>query len=47
VQELQVAREHLRFHVVIREDRNLAPRQRQAEDEAGVPGAGDAGGGAQ
>ena len=47
VQELQVAREHLRFHVVIREDRNFAARQRQAEDESGVPCSRDAGGGAQ
>jgi hypothetical protein len=46
-QEFQIAREHLRFHVVIREHRNLAARERQAEDEAGVPRARDACGSAQ
>ena len=38
VQEFEIAREYLRLHVVIREDRNFAARHRQAEDEAGVAG---------
>ena len=47
VQEFEIAREYLRLHVVIREDRNFAARHRQAEDEAGVAGSRDAGRGAQ
>jgi hypothetical protein len=42
-QELEIARELVREHVVIIEDRYFRAPERQSQNEAGVPGPRDAG----